>query len=133
MEHDFFEQGYDGAGTRFESYSLDDQIKIYLYGMQQIQPPMSVLSRPIAERGLVAIPLLLDELKQHPTDQNIRDTMVIFETMQSLGSYDVRHNKSLMKKLDAYISGMKNRMLKVQSNEQLARIKANKDYENLQH
>lgn len=132
MERNFFEQGYDSFGTRFESYLLENQIKIYLYGMQSRQPPITVLSRPIAERGLLAKRPLLAELKQHPTDQNIKDLMIIFETMQRIGSYDVQRDKSLMKLLDEYVDGMKNAIWKKQTKNQLAIIKAHKDYEKLQ-
>lgn len=133
VERDFFELGYDGAGSRFESYSLEDQIKIYFYGMQTISPPMTVLSRPIAERGSVAITPLMAELKLHPTDQNIRDAMMIFETMQRIGSYNVQLDKALMKKLNEYVSGMANGIWKAYSKNQMAKIKAYKGYESLQH
>jgi hypothetical protein len=127
LEHDFFGKEYDQAGTRIKSYPIADQIKIYLYGMQEISPPKTALSIPIAERGGDAIPDILNQLNTYPTEQNIRDLMVIFEMMQRVGSYDVRHDKLLMKKLDGYINGMKNEILRGTSKNQLYRIRA---YEN---
>lgn len=119
----FFNQGYDQMGSRFETYSLPDQIKIYLYGVQEIQPPVTVLSRQIASRGATAIPYITDLLAHQPTDQNVRDLIVVFETMQRIGAYNVKRDKALLKLLDHYVSNMTNTVLKGNAKDNMARIK----------
>jgi hypothetical protein len=128
MEQNFFDKEYDQAGARFAEYSIPDQIKIYLYGVQVTQPPVTVLSRPIAESGKAAIPFILGELQTHPTDQNIRDLMVIFETMQRLATYDVSNDKVLLRKLDTYVNGMSNKIWRGYTKAKLDQIKkSNRD------
>jgi hypothetical protein len=133
MERNFYDKAYDQAGSRFEEYSLRDQIKIYLYGMQVITPSTPVLSRPIAERGQAAIPAILNELSTNPSEQNIKDLMVIFETMERLGSYDVRHDKALIQKLDDYVASMKNGIWRGYTKEKLNQIKKSHSEENSQN
>lgn len=123
MEQNFFDKEYDQAGTRFEEYSIPNQIKIYFYGMQSIRPQVTVLSRPIAEHGAKAVPYLLSALSANPTDENIQDALVIFETMQRLATYSVQHDKSLMQKLDAYVSKINGSVKRGQSKSQLAQIR----------
>ncbi|NOU00240.1 MAG: hypothetical protein HOO95_01500 [Gallionella sp.] len=123
MESNFFDKEYDQAGTRFAEYAIPDQIKIYLYGMQAITPPAPVLSRPIAELGQAAILPILGELSRNPTEANIRDLMVVFETMQRLGTYDVANDKMLMKTLDNYVNGMKNNIWRGYTKEKLTQLK----------
>lgn len=110
MERNFFEIEYDQAGSRFESYSIPDQIKIYLYGVQSVTPPATVLSRQIAEHGKEAIPAIMNELNTNPTEENIKDLMVVFETMQRIGTYDVSNDKRLLRTLDNYVDNMKNKI-----------------------
>jgi hypothetical protein len=123
MEQTFFDKEYDQDGSRFATYSIPDQIKIYLYGVQIVRPPIPVLSRPIAERGQAAVPFILGELQANPTEQNIKDLMVIFETMQRLGTYDVQHDKALLRRLDAYVNGMTNKIWQGYTKEKLTQIK----------
>jgi|CXWL01.1.fsa_nt_gi hypothetical protein len=128
MEQNFFDKEYDQAGTRFGSYPISDQIKIYLYGVQAVTPPVSVLSRPIAEHGQAAIPYIMGTLNASPTDQNIRDLMVIFETMQRLATYDVSNDKVLLRRLDGYVNGMTNKIWQGYTISKLIQIKqSNRD------
>lgn len=103
---DFFDKEYDQAGSRFKGYSIPDQINIYLYGMQSVTPPATVLSRQIAEHGQAAIPHLLGALGRNPADQNVKDLMVVFEAMQNIGIYNVQNDPILMRKLEGYVNGM---------------------------
>lgn len=123
MEQDFFNKEYDQTGTRFGEYSIPDQIKIYFYGMQSIRPQVTVLSRPIAEHGAGAVSYLLSALNANPTDANIQDTLVIFETMQRLATYNVQQDKFLIRKLDVYVSRMTDSVKRGQSKSLLAQIK----------
>ncbi len=123
LERNFFETEYDQAGSRFESYSIPDQIKIYLYGVQSVTPPATVLSRPIAEHGKEAIPIIMNELNANPTDENVRDLLVVFETMQRIGTYDVSNDKRLLRTLDTYVDGMKNKIWQGYTKTNLYKIK----------
>ncbi len=123
MERDFFDKEYDQSGVRFDTYSITDQIKIYLYGMQFITPPMPVLSRQIAEHGQAAIGPMISELSGNPSEQNINDLMVVFEAMQSMSTYNVQGDKVLIRKLDGYVDGMKNKIVRGYTQARLARIK----------
>ncbi len=123
MERNFFDAEYDQAGSRFDKYTIPEQIKIYLYGMQEVSPPITVLSRPIAEQGSAAIPYLLNTLNESPTDANIKDLMVVFETMQRLGIYDVSNDKQLLSTLSAFVTGMKNNIWRGYTQSTLTQIK----------
>ena len=133
MEQNFFDKEYDQTGTRFTEYSIPDQIRIYLYGVQSISPPTPVLSRPIAEHGQAAIPYIMGALTANPTDQNIRDLMVIFETMQRLATYDVSHDKMLLRSLDAYTNGMTNKIWRGYTKAKLDQIKKSNREEDAQN
>ena len=104
--NEFFDKGYDQAGSRFKEYSIPDQINIYLYGVQFVTPPVTVLSRSIAEHGQAAIPHLLGALGRNPADQNVKDLMVVFEAMQNMATYNVQHDQVLMHKLESYVNSM---------------------------
>lgn len=128
MERNFFDSEYDQAGTRFNDYTIPDQIKIYLYGVQAVNPPVTVLSRPVAEHGQAAIPYIMNTLSTNPSDQNVRDFIVVFEAMQRLGTYDVANDKQLLQTLDTYVAGMKNNIWRGYTKATLAQIKkANRD------
>jgi hypothetical protein len=133
IERNFFDTEYDQAGTRFNNYSIPDQIKIYLYGVQFITPPVPVLSRPIAEHGQAAIPYIMGTLSANPSDQNIKDLMVVFETMQRMATYDVAHDAVLLGKLDAYVNGMTNKIWRGYTKEELTQIKKSNHGEDAQN
>lgn len=66
------------------------------------------LANPIAERGSAAVPFLLDRLKSRPDDIAVRDILLIFETMATSKSYEVKSDVALMATLTSSVSGMKN-------------------------
>ena len=128
MERDYFDKEYDQLGARREGYSIPDKIKIYLYGMQSVTPPATGLSRQIAKHGEAAIPHLLGTLGSNPSDQNIKDLMVVFEAMQSMATYNVQGDRALIRRLDGYVNGMKSKILSGYTQGMLIRIKqSNRD------
>ena len=131
MERNFFDSEYDQSGTRFETYSLRDQIKIYLYGMQFVSPTVPVLARPIAQRGTEAIPILLTTVEENTNDQTIKDVLVVFSTMQEVGSYNVQRNAPLMKRLGNYVKNMQNIIFKGYAQASLDRIKFSKAFDDI--
>jgi hypothetical protein len=130
LEQNFFDKEYDQAGSRFQHYSIPDQIRIYLYGMQSVTPPTPVLSRVIAGHGQAAIPHILSRLSRSPTDQNVRDLVVVFEAMQRQATYNVAQDAPLLKRLYRYANGMTNKIWRGHTISKLDQIKqSNRDVE----
>jgi len=97
-------------GTRVErvrQYSLGDQFKIFRYGVESVEPPLMGLADPIAERGVSAVPFLLNQLNSNPDDAITEDVLLIFERMAFSKSYDVKSDAPLMATLEARIFAVK--------------------------
>ena len=106
LEENFFKQPLANRVERLRQYPLADQYKIFRYG-NHFEPPLMDLADPIAERGATAVPFLLDQLNSKPDDIAVRDILLIFETMASSKSYDVKSDAALMTTLASRVSGMK--------------------------
>jgi hypothetical protein len=109
LEKDFFDKSPGDRVERLRQYSLDDQYKIFRYGNDHIEPPTMSLAPPTAERGASAVPFLVDQLKATTDDIAVRDIVLIFETMEDSGSYNVKADTALMRVLGSKVSGMKDR------------------------
>ena len=109
LEENFFKQSLTNREERLRQYSLADKYKIFRYGNDMKEPPLMDLANPIAERGATAVPFLLDQLNSKPDDITLRDILLIFTTMASSKSYDVKADSTLMATLTSRISGMKDR------------------------
>src|SRR5262245_59301707 len=75
MEHNFLAGPMDTEIERMRHYFLEDQYKIFRYGNDRIEPPDSQLARPIAERGVEAIPFIMKQIDSDPSDIALRDTL----------------------------------------------------------
>jgi hypothetical protein len=126
LEQKFFDQPPATRLERMRQYSLADQYKIFRYGNDKREPPAMFLADPIAERGTAAVPFLLDQLNAHPDDITLRDILLIFETMATSKSYDVRSDASLMTTLTSRVSGMKGTLWQDNCIKMLQRIKDSK-------
>src|SRR5215831_7960949 len=63
-------------GTRVErvrQYSVEDQFRVFRYGVENVEPPLMGLADPIAERGESAVPFLLNQLNSNPDDAITED------------------------------------------------------------
>jgi hypothetical protein len=109
LEHNFFKRPPETRLARFRQYSLEDQYKIFRYGNDVVEPPVLGLANPIAERGNEIIPFLLGHLDSERDDAAVRDIVFIFSMMAALKSYDVKSDAALMNKLDAAVSGMRDK------------------------
>jgi len=126
LEQKFFDQSPATRLERMRQYSLPDQYKIFRYGNDKREPPAMSLADPIAERGATAVPFLLDQLHSHPDDITLRDILLIFETMATSKSYDVKSDASLMTTLTSRVSGMKHTLWQDNCLKMLQRIKDSK-------
>jgi len=122
LEENFFKQPLANRVERLRQYPLADQYKIFRYG-NDFEPPLMDLADPIAERGATAVPFLLDQLNSKPDDITVRDILLIFGTMASSKSYDVKSDAALMTTLASRVSGMKDQGWQVVCLKMLQRIK----------
>lgn len=124
LENDFFfKHPRSDRVERMRQYSLDDQYKIFRYGNDKIEPPVSKLAIPLAERGADIVPFLLEKLKSDTDDLAVKDILLVFRTMQHLKSYDIRANLEVMGALQSRISTMRDRDRQALCREQLEEIK----------
>ena len=92
---------------RLRQYSLEDQFKIFTYGMHHWHPPARTLATPIAERGATAIPFLSNQLEADTDSARVGDFLEIFERMTSLKTYDLKSDDRLMSLLEERVDRIK--------------------------
>ena len=109
LEESFFKQPLANRVERLRQYRLEDQYKIFRYGMDRKEPPLMDLSIPIAERGATAVAFLQDQLSSTSDDITIRDILIVLERMASYHTYDVKSDTALMTTLASKVSGMKDK------------------------
>jgi hypothetical protein len=126
LEKNFFEKPPRDRVERLRQYSLDDQYKIFRYGNDVKEPPAMELAGPIAERGASAVPFLMDQLRASADDIAVRDILLIFETMEASGSYNVKADTTLMGVLTSKVSGMKDKDWQAICLKELQRIEDSK-------
>ena len=85
----FFSGDASSRIDRLDRLPMDQQWKIFKYGNQVRHPPATVLASPIAKRGKVAVYYILDDLNGSESDLDYRDALVIFQTVQWGGYYNV--------------------------------------------
>lgn len=120
IESKFFADGFESRTERLEKYPLAQQYRIFLYGNQTIHPPLTDLAIPIAKRGQTALEFVLGELDHSQNDLDFRDSLVVFQTMQWGGYYNICHDTVAMVKIkdnegkirNADWRGVYNKMLK---------------------
>jgi hypothetical protein len=108
FSNEFFWMPENQRNAEFEKYDFDTQYKIYIYGTQQIEPPMIGLAWPLARQGARIVQPLEAKLESADDDLTIRDIAFVFRVMSDLGTYDVAGDKPLMEKLRMKVSAMKN-------------------------
>jgi hypothetical protein len=123
LEKRFFDQPAKDRVERLRQCSLKDQYKIFRYGNDVIHPPVMALANPIAERGAGAIPFLLSELERNHDDMTTRDMVLIFVTMASSRSYDVKSDLALMTLLSSRVEAIKDKEWQVICLRMLNRMK----------
>jgi hypothetical protein len=74
-----------------------------------MEPPLTDLANPIAERGAAVLPFLLNRIDSETDDMSIRDILLIFEKMTYSRSYAVASDLALMTKLSSRVSRMKDK------------------------
>jgi hypothetical protein len=109
LEKRFFHEPAGNRVERLRRYSLDEQYRIFRYGMDRLEPPAMGLRGPIAERGAAAVPFLANKLNVDTDDIAVRDIELIFAMMEVTGSYNVKADASLMTVLTSKIAGMKSK------------------------
>lgn len=124
LEKNFFKQPLANRVERLRQYPLADQYKIFRYGNDKIEPPLMDLANPIAEKGATAVPFLLDQLNSKSDDITVRDILLIFETMATSKSYNVKSDAALMSVLTERVSTMKDEGWKDNCLKMLDRIRA---------
>jgi|ERR1700678_4335814 hypothetical protein len=110
---------------RMKQYSLGDQYRIFRYGSDKFEPPIMGLAKPIAEKGKTVIPFLLEKLRPQPDDITVRDVLTVFETMNTIRSYDVKSDRVVMDALRSSVSAMKDEGWRNVASQKLQRIDSN--------
>ena len=112
LEENFFKQPPADRVERLRRYPLPDQYKIFRYGNDRKEPPFMDLAEPIAEKGATAVPFLVEQLNSESHDIAVRDILLIFATMASSKSYDVKSDSVLMSALSSKVSAVKDKQWK---------------------
>ena len=123
LEENFFKQPPADRVERLRRYPLTDQYKIFRYGNDRKEPPFMDLAEPIAEKGATAVPFLVEQLNSESHDIAVRDSLLIFATMASSKSYDVKSDSVLMSALSSKVSAMKDKDWKDICSKMLQRIR----------
>jgi hypothetical protein len=93
--------------AQFDSHSVPEQYDIYLCGTQVVHPPLIHLAQPFAKDGKAAVGFLRRRLAEANNDATIRDIVVVFNEMQTQGTYDVAMDAVLMQTIQASASRIK--------------------------
>ena len=123
MERSFFREPVGTRVERFRQYNLQDQYKIFRFGLDRREPPNFELADPIAEKGEMVVPFLLEQLNGTPDDQTVDDVIVIFEAMARLKAYNVSRNAGLMATLTSRMLEMNDEHSKASASKALEYIK----------
>lgn len=89
----------DQRDAEFLKQDFDTQYKIYIYGSQEIEPPVMGLAWVLAKQGGKIVQPLQAKLEAADDDFTIRDILLVFVAMSQLETYDVAGNKPLMQEL----------------------------------
>ena len=92
--------------------------------MDKREPPNVELADPIAERGKMAVPFLMEQLIGKPDNGMVNDVLLIFEAMARLHTYNVRADQSVTTTLTARVAEMKEGLLKTRAMKTLEYIKS---------
>jgi hypothetical protein len=112
---------------RLRQYSLEDQYRLFRYGNDKFEPPLTGLAIPIAERGQAVVPFLLGKIDPEADDVTVRDVLLVFERMAATKSYDVKSDAAVMETLHSRVLAMKDAGWRVVCANMLRRIEANEN------
>lgn len=82
--------------TSFEALDMETKYRVFLCGMQHVEPPEVGLQTAFAQEGEDAVPFLLAKLEEAPNDMTKADIVGVFWQMQFLGTYSVRDDERAM-------------------------------------
>lgn len=124
LEKDFFSRYSPPTRVaRLRQYSLEDQYKIFRYGIDKVQPQAWTLADPIAEKGISVMPFLTAKLNSAPDDVTVHDILIILWRMNHLNAFEVRQDTTLMHFLEDRVPKIKNPDLQYRSRSLLDDIK----------
>jgi len=124
LEKKFFNLPAAERSAVMRSASLEDQYKIFRYGMDKREPPASWLAEPIAARGSSAIPFLTEQLESSADDAAVRDILLVLRRMAEFRTYDVKRDTNLTGLLHKKISSLKSAWWRNYCEEDLQQIMA---------
>lgn len=99
FSNEFFWMPEQQRNAEFEKHDFDIQYRIYIYGSQEIEPPVIGLAWQLAWEGGRIVQPLEAKLESADDDLTIRDIILVFRVMNDLRTYNVAGDKSLMEKL----------------------------------
>ena len=99
FSYEFFWMPAEQRDAEFLKQDFDTQYKLYIYGSQQIEPPVIDLAYTMAKQGAKIVEPLRAKLEATHDDLTITDILYVFTAMSALESYDVAGNKPLMQEL----------------------------------
>jgi hypothetical protein len=101
VEVDFFRGStYAQRMSRFRNYAVSTQLDLFFYGNQAIHPPATYLASCFAMSGPSGVSVIRERLEGSLTALETRDIAHLLETMQAMGTYDVRDDPGLMALLE---------------------------------
>ncbi len=117
---EFFKLPLRQQHREIHNYPLDKQIEIYLIEVSTGRPPDYGFAYDIASNGEIAVPFLVERLKNEQRELNqediIRDIIYVFEKMAELHSwgvehdlyieYDVKSDKEIVSLVEELVSSM---------------------------
>lgn len=95
------EGGYRERAAVLETYSLEQQYEIFLYGMQRVHPPDTEPADTIAKRGKQALEYVLRMVAASDKVMDYVGSMEIFRAMVVGGHYLVCDDVEAMKQIEA--------------------------------
>jgi hypothetical protein len=119
-----FRQSRADRMRSFRSRPLDEQLALFLYGSQEVQPPADYLADCFALNGPTGVALVRERLAVAGSDSDTRDMAALLEVIQSSGAYDVQHDSALIDHLRMRIAAMVDPGLKAAATARVGRIAA---------
>lgn len=96
----FFDGDVATRDERLSALPVERQWEIFKYGNQHRHPSATGLAVPIARRGAPALTYILNELDRQPGDLDLRDSLVVFQTMQWGKFYDICADRSVLGRIE---------------------------------
>jgi hypothetical protein len=116
---DFFEMPREQQEARFRNYSLEQQVDIYMCGMD-MEPPTIEFAGEIADRGQSASPYLLQRLKTERSESGQEKIIYIFRWMADRGK--LQNKQEVIEQLKRVNSTMKDDFYKIRSQQYISQI-----------